>query len=74
MATLVQLSEQLTLNVDQISVLRYEDGHWLVFFHDHAHALTLTDDESAVLAHYAKKHVSKLSWQVIRHQRGRMVP
>ena len=42
MATLVQLSDTLTLNLDTVTVLRYEDGHWLVFFHDPAYACHLT--------------------------------
>jgi hypothetical protein len=73
-ATLLQLSETLTINIDTVTVLRYDDGHWLVFFDDPAHACHLSDEESAVLAHYTQKHTSRISWQVIRHQRGRIVP
>jgi hypothetical protein len=74
MATLIQLSETLTINVDAVSVLRYDDGHWLVFFSDPVYACQLSEEESAVLAHYTQKHTSRISWQVVRHQRGRIVP
>jgi hypothetical protein len=62
MATILQLSETTYLNLDTVTVLRCEDGQWRVFFNDHAHALTLTDEETAVLALYLRNHTERATY------------
>ena len=68
MATILQLSERTYLNLDAVTVLRYEDSEWLVFFHDHAHAYRLSVEETTVLAHYLHNHTNCVSYQAVRRQ------
>jgi len=67
MATLVQLSDTLYLNLDAVTVLRCEDGHWRVWFQDHA--LALTPEETTVLALYLCNHAERATYNTWRRLR-----
>ena len=69
MATLIQLSDVTIINLDTSTVLRYEDDLWHVYFNDAAHALTLTADETAVLAHYLRNHTNRVAYQAAHRLR-----
>jgi len=62
MATIVQLSDVTYLNLDAVTVLRCEEGQWRVWFQDHAHALVLTPEETAVLALYLRNHTERATF------------
>lgn len=73
MATIIQLSDATYLNFDTVTVLRCEDGQWRVFCNDHAHALSLTDEETAVLALYLRNHTERSTYYAWSHAR-RILP
>ena len=56
MATILQLSETTYVNLDTVTVIRYEGNLLTVFFSDHAHALTLSAEETTALEHYLGHH------------------
>jgi len=62
MATIVQLSDVTSLNLDAVTVLRCEEGQWRVWLQDHAQALALTPEETAVLALYLRNHTERATY------------
>ena len=74
MATIIQLSDTTYLNLDTVTVLRCEEGEWRVYFHDHAHSLALTAEETAVLALYLRNHTNRIAYFDRRRQTQRATP
>ena len=72
MATIIQLSEATYLNIDAVLLIRVTGEEVRVYGHAQAPPLLLTPDESTVLAHYLRKHTSRLSYTAVRREQSRV--